>query len=169
MLRYGAACQKYFNYKTGKLADAALPAMDYTGMTISGFKTEPGQGTDLVKLYSASLLMQSETTLRFYFQVDSAAKKFTASRGGYALAVKQSGSLYYVDVVGIAARELDEMVTITINDGNVSKQISYNPMAYCATVANNTTGAFDRKIQDVACAMYLYNQAANVYFGETEA
>jgi hypothetical protein len=40
-------------------------------------------------------------------------------------------------------------------------------MSYCQGVLNDTTGAFDRNIKDVVAALYLYNQAANIYFKES--
>jgi hypothetical protein len=71
-----------------------------------------------------------------------------------------------VDVVGISAKDLDEDVTITINDGTNAKDVSFNPMSYCQGVQNDTTGAFTVEMKNLVHALYLYNQAANVYFKE---
>ena len=166
MLHYGAASQIHFGYNTDNLANAELAAPDYSDVSIEGFDVISGQGTELAKFYSASLILKSETTLRFFFQVDSAAT-FTATYNGQTLEVKQRSGLYYVDVVGIAAKDLDEDVTITINDGTNTAGVSFNPMSYCQGVLNDTTGAFDRNIKDVVAALYLYNQAANIYFKES--
>ena len=126
-----------------------------------------GQGTELAKLYSASLILKSETTLRFFFQVDSSVENFAVTFNGEALTIKQRDGLYYADVVGIAAKDLDEDVTVTISDGTSTADISFNPMAYCQSVQNDTTGTFDQEMKDVVAALYLYNQAANVYFKES--
>lgn len=166
MLNYGAASQTHFGYNTDNMANAELVAPDYSDVTISGFNATPGQGTELAKLYSASLILKSETTLRFFFQVDSSAA-FTATYNGQALEVKQRSGLYYVDVVGIAAKDLDENVTVTISDGTNTADVSFNPMSYCQGVLNDTTGAFDQEMKDLVAALYLYNQAANVYFKES--
>lgn len=103
--------------------------------------------------------------MRFFFLVDSTAA-FTATYQGKQLEVKQRSGLYYVDVVGISAKDLDEDVTITISDGTNTADVSFNPMAYCQGVQNDTTGAFSAEMKDLVCALYLYNQAANVYFKE---
>ena len=167
MLNYGAASQLHFGYNTDNLANAELEAPDYSGVTIDGFKTVAGQGTELAKLYSASLILKSETTLRFFFQVDSSVENFAVTFNGEALTIKQRDGLYYADVVGIAAKDLDEDVTVTISDGTSTADISFNPMAYCQSVQNDTTGTFDQEMKDVVAALYLYNQAANVYFKES--
>lgn len=161
MLDYGAASQIHFGYNTEKLANEGLEDADYAGVTISGVTTIPGQGTENVKFYSASLILKSETTLRFFF-----TGEITATYNGQALEVKQRGSLYYVDVVGIGAKDLDEDVTITISDGISTATVTYNPMSYCAAVLNDTTGSFDTAMKDLVCALYLYNQAADAYFEE---
>ncbi len=167
MLHYGAASQIHFEYNTDKLANAGLEVPDYSNMTIQGFETPETQGTDLAKLYATSLLLKSETTLRFFFQLDSSVENFTATYDGQTLEVLERNGLYYVDVVGIAAKDLDEAVTITISDGVNTANVTFNPMSYCRSVFNNTTGAFDRELKDLVAALYLYNQAANEYFKES--
>ena len=162
-MRYktGAASQIHFGYNTDDLANADLAAPDYSGVSIDGFSVAAGQGTELAKFYSASLILKSETTLRFFFTAP-----IIAAYNGQELEVKERSGLYYVDVVGIAAKDLDEDVTITINDGTNTADVTYNPMVYCAAVLNDTTGAFDQEMKDLVSALYLYNQAANTYFKE---
>ncbi len=167
MLHYGAASQIHFEYNTDKLANAGLEVPDYSNMTIQGFETPESQGTDLAKLYATSLLLMSETTLRFFFRLDSSAETFSATYDGQSLEVLERDGLYYVDVVGIAAKDLDEYVTITISDGVNTADVTSNPMSYCRSVFNNSTGAFDRELKDLVAALYLYNQAANEYFKES--
>ena len=166
MLNYGTASQIHFGYNTDDLAsNGVTETPDYSTVNIEGFNAVGGQGTENAKFYSASLILKSETTLRFFFRVDSTAN-LTATYDGQALEVKQRNGLYYVDVVGISAKDLDEDVTITINDGINTADIYFNPMSYCQGVQNDTTGAFDQNTKNVVAALYLYNQAANVYFKE---
>ena len=102
----------YDGYNTGDLADAELEAPDYSAVTIPSYDVAAGQGTENVKFHSAALILKSETTLRFFFTAP-----FTAEYNGNTLEVKERNGLYYVDVVGISAKRLDEDVTIVINDG----------------------------------------------------
>ena len=166
MLNYGAASQLHFGYNTDKLANADLEAPDYSNVTIDGFKPVAGQGTELAKLYSASLILKSETTLRIFFKVDAAVENLTVTYQGQALEVKQRSGLSYVDVVGISAKALDEVVTVTVNDGANTAEVAFNPMSYSQGVLNDTTGAFGQDMKDLVAALYLYNKAANVYFKE---
>ena len=161
MLNYGAAAQLDFGYNTDNLANADLEAPDYSSVSIDGFTSVSGQGTELATFYSASLLLKSETTLRFFF-----TGSITATYNGQELEVKERNGLYYVDVVGIAAKDLDEDVTITINDGTNTADVTYNPMAYCTVVQNDTTGVADQEMKNLVATLYLYNQAANTYFEE---
>jgi len=163
MLNYGAASQIHFEYNTDG-NDLTLP--DYSNVVIGGYNTVAGQGTDLAKFHSASLLLKSETTLRFFFAVDASVESFTVTHNDQPLTVKQRGGLYYVDVAGISAKDLDENVTIVIHDGTDTANVSYNPMSYCQSVRNDTTGAFDQELKDLVAALYLYNQAANTYLEE---
>ena len=161
MLNYGAASQAYFEYNTDDLANTGVTtAPDYSNVTIEGFDAVRGQGTENVKLCSASLILNSETTLRLFFNGN-----ITATYQGEPLEVKQRSGLYYVDIVDIAAKDLDELVTVTITDNtNATKDVSFNPLSYCKLVLNDSTGTFDREMKDLAAALYLYNQAANEYF-----
>ena len=165
MLNYGAASQLHFGYRTDALANANMTPADYSGVTITGFNATAGQGTDLVKFYSASLILKSETTLRFFFRVDSSAT-FTATYNGKELNVVERSGLYYVDITGISAKDLDEKVTVTISDGVNTAEVFFNPMSYCQGILKDTTGAFSAEMKDLVCALYQYNQAANVYFKE---
>lgn len=70
------------------------------------------------------------------------------------------------DVIGISAKALDENVTVTVNDGTNTAEVSFNPMSYGQGVLNDTTGTFGQDMKDLVAALYLYNQAANVYFKE---
>lgn len=161
LLHYGSAAQTHFGYNTGNLADAELEAPDYSAVTIPSYDVAAGQGTENVKFHSAALILKSETTLRFFFTAP-----FTAEYNGNTLEVKERNGLYYVDVIGISAKDLDENVTIAISDGENTAEVTYNPMAYCAAVQADATGAFDQKMKNLVTALYLYNQAANMYLEE---
>lgn len=165
MVNYGAASQLHFNYKTDDLANSFLTEQpDYSTVTVPDtFKPIPNQGTAQTKLYSVSLVLKSETTLRFFFQ----GKVTEAAYNGQKLNVFQRNGLYCVDVTDIAAKDLDDEITITINDGSETASVTCSAMTYCWIVQIDDSGAFDAAMKDLASALYLYNQAANAYFKES--
>jgi hypothetical protein len=165
MVNYGAASQLHFNYKTDDLANSFLTEQpDYSTVTVPDtFKPITNQGTAQTKLYSVSLVLKSETTLRFFFQ----GKVTEATYNGQKLNVFQRGGLYCVDVTDIAAKDLDDEITITINDGSETASVTCSAMTYCWIVQIDDSGAFDEAMKDLASALYLYNQAANAYFKES--
>ena len=165
MLNYGAASQIHFEYHTECLANAGQELPDYTAVTIEGFPVNTEQGTTLATYAGASLLLTSETTLRLFFNVDdSVADRFTVTYKGESLPLNIRSGRYYVDIPNISAKDLDEYFTLVIFDGTETAEVSYSPLSYCASVIKNANGIHDRKLQDVAAAMYLYNLAANAYF-----
>ena len=162
MVNYGAASQLHFGYNTDNLANTGVTtAPDYSAINITEYPFTSGQGTAKVKLYSASLILNSETTLRLFFN-----GSITATHEGKDMKVRQRGGLYYVDIVNIAAKDLDDDVTITINDGTNSANITFNPLSYCQIVAKDTTGSYTTQMRDLAIALYLYNKAAGTYFAD---
>jgi hypothetical protein len=165
MINYGAAAQKYFNYKVNDLVNDGLTTPNYSDVAIEGYERIPDQGTDLVVFRTASLLMQSEITLRLYFVMDdSVAEKFTVTYQGEKLKVGKKNGMYYVDVAGIVAAQLDEDVTVIIHDGVEEATVTYNPLTYCATILNSE--GYSDTAKELVAALYLYNQAANKYFKE---
>ncbi len=164
MLHYGAASQIYFG-NDGTLANEGLEAPDYSNVTIPGYEVNKNQGTSLVRYYGASLILTSETTLRVYLSVDSSVgSDLKISLNGDTLTPTALSAGCYVDVLNIAANELDDVYTLRVSDGKDSADVSYCPLSYCANILRNANGAYNRELQDVAASLYLYNQAANDYF-----
>ena len=167
MLNYGAASQIHFEYHTERLANAGQEHPDYTAVTVEGFPVNSKQGTTLATYAGASLLLTSETTLRIFFTVDSSiADQFTVSYKGEVLPLSIRSGKYYADIPNISAKDLDEYFTLTIFDGIERAEVRYAPLSYCASIIENAKGVHDRELQDVAAAMYLYNQGANAYFAK---
>ena len=156
MLNYGAYSQAHFGYNTANLANAdyedSLESATFEAVT--AYSGTPNLGDDTVKLNSTSLILESETTLRFFFTKTIG----TATHGETPLKVTQRGSYYYVDVEDIAAKALNENVTITVD--NVT--IAYSPMRYAYSVMKNMQD--NVTLVNLVKALYLYSVAADAYF-----
>ena len=162
MLNYGTAAQRYFQYNTDNLANSILTAeqkqmaavepsdLDVFSMNIEG--TDAG----IIKS-GASLLLESETVIRYRIQLAEGytIDQYTFRYGAEVLTpVQFSQDVYYVDVTGIAAKDLDQMYPITVG----GLEIFYGPMSYVQRQLENENTA------EVVTSLYHYNQMANAYF-----
>ena len=161
MLNYGAACQVLFNYNTDNLANAdlseadkALANVDVTdyGYTING--SEEG-----IKLQSATLLLESNTTLRVYYVLtgDKTIDEYTFYVDGQKVQPIQKGDRYYVEIRNIYIKNLEQMHTFTV--GGLS--LKYGVLSY----VNSMNKSSDEASANVAKALYAYWKAAEGYFG----
>lgn len=166
MVHYGAAAQTYFGYHTDRLANEGLEAADYSAVDIDGFAVEKGQATNLLRFYGAALRLESRTAVRFVFLADPSLQEITATCNGKALEWTREGKYISVIVEDIYAEDLDEFITIAVSDGTDSIEVNYSPMTYCQAVQNGNEAVHTSELKTLVDALYVYNQVANVYFGD---
>jgi len=162
MLNYGTHAQQYFEYRTDNLAGTGWSTealSKVTAQTLEAFRTTD-TGTDLAEFYGASLILKSETTLRFFFDVDENAT-FKVTLDGEELEIKERNGLYYVDVKNISAKDLGESITLVIDDGTKTAEVSASPMTYCYNIL--AAGNYDENMVNLAKALYLYYVEASSY------
>ena len=176
MLNYGTAAQLHFDYNTDKLANSILDEAD---KTVSAFgeidyidysNLSTADQSDAIDFAGATLMLESSTGLRLYFNVEAGAD-FTASLQGEIpegvsleayTAKAGSGYTGYIEVAGIAAKDLDEVFTIQITDADGGTLIvQHSPMKYSLNVQK---GSYKTTLQNLLAAMYDYNAAANELF-----
>jgi len=163
MLNYGAKAQSYFGYNTSNLA---TDGVDIGGLT---FVDVPDNADDYkpsvtevdgIELYGTSLVLNSNTTLRFYFVLNG--DKAITDYGFDGLDVYKrtvSGTeMYFADIKNIAPDELNKPQTVSI-DGNVF--VSHNPIAYIIRMYHNESAAAG--MHDLMYALYNYHTAAENY------
>ena len=167
MLNYGAYAQTYFNYNTEVLANTGLKETDKVvssviAETLQRFEKD-AQSNSVVALAGASLILESETTLKLYFKLADGedVNDYIFTSGSEPLTPVKSKAYYYVSIQNIDAKSLDETYEVTVTSGENSLVASYSPMTYCYNVLK---GSYDENLQNVVRALYLYNAAANVYF-----
>jgi len=74
----------------------------------------------------------------------------------------KKGDYYYVDIAGIAAKNLDDFfhVEVSTSASGVIASIDYCALSYaCKQLKDGEEG----DLRDVVRALVLYNQAANAY------
>ena len=162
MLNYGAAAQTMFSYNLENLANACLSDEDKVladvdasefAYTISG--EEAG-----IALKSASLILESNTTIRITFQLtgDNTIDAYTFTIDGEEVTpIDRGDGKYAVELTGIGPRFLDEMHTFSV--GGLS--LSYCGLSYVNRVMS---GEQDQILIDVAKTLYAYYAAAEAVF-----
>ncbi len=153
MLNYGAASQRYFKEGT-----AVGEVQDMTDVTVPNTFKFDEVSTALpvgVTFEGATLSLKSETTLSLYFKGLPADTKFICN--AKTVETVKNGEYVVARIRGIKASELENDFTVTFK----GESMTYNVMAYCYNVLNG--GSYDKDLQNVCKALYLYAQAAKTY------
>ena len=162
MLNYGASAQMLFSYRTDDLANAALADADkvFGKVDASAFAHSRVGEEDGIKPVSYTLLLDSETTVRCYFQLTGSKTidQFTFKVDGIEVTPTYKDGYYYIEKANIAAHRLDDMHTFTC--GNIT--ITYGGLSYVNQVMTYYTSG---TTFDMASALYAYSKAAESYIG----
>ena len=160
MLNYGASAQVLFNHNTDNLANATLAEADkvLADVDASAFahvKTGEEEG---IEIHSVSLLLDSETVLRVYYQLtgDKTIDEYTFYLDGEEVTPIQKGDRYYIEIRNIGAHKLDDVHEFTV--GGLS--MTYSVLSYVNTVLNVSA---DEAVINMAKALYAYSMAAEAY------
>lgn len=167
MLNYGSYAQQFFQYDDSILANVDLAEEEKNVSAVSAedlaqfASVKSGQETGLI-FQGSTLVLKSETSIRHYFSVADGYKinDFNFQCDGKNLKPVASGKMYYVEIPNIASGDLDTMYEVTV--GGFSIKYGALTYAYNKLVKTDT----DESLKNLCRAMYLYNQAANAYFGK---
>ena len=158
MLNYGAYAQIYFDKNPGTLANSDLAAADkvFSDPEIDIAAPDESKLPEGVTFEGATLSLKSETTLSLYFK---SSDPLEFSCDGYTVEKATSGGYQIARIRGIKAKHIGDILTLKIGGEDA---ISYSPLNYCKNVLDDDTT--DEKLINVVKALYLYWQAADVYF-----
>ena len=158
---YGTAAQAYFNNEAGELRDEvrAVQPDDLKSWTtrIEGEKPRGFAGA------SISVLFETDNSIRLYLSFDADSEKrlvYTIDGQETQPSSTEEGVLY-LSVEGIAPDALDTEHRFTISDGEQSYSVTTSVLAYARTVMERG----EENLANLARALYLYNRAAEAYFG----
>ncbi len=154
MLRYGAAAQTYFDYHADSLADQGIaditqvdmPAKADRDMTVA----DKLSGIDF---YGATLLFRNRIALRFYFTAKEDITGYTFTVDGKEYQPTAQNGKYYIEIGDILPQNLNESITVTVNDG---LSVTYSPMNYMVNMGRKGSDNMKALVK----ALYNYHLAA---------
>ena len=162
MLNYGASAQLLFNYRTDDLANAALSDADKVlgKVDASAYVHSRTGEEEGIKPTTYTLLLDSETTVRVYFQLtgDKTIDEYTFTVDGVEVEPVYKDGLYYIQKTDIGAHRLDELHVFTC--GGIT--ITYGGLSYVNQVM---TFYESGTTFDMASALFAYSKAAEAYIG----
>ena len=157
LLNYGAYTQIYFEKNPDKLANVCLTeeekALGEVSITVADY--DVSGLPEGVTFAGATLSLKSETTLSLYFKSDD---DLEFSCGDYFVQDVPNGEYQVARIRGIKATDIGDMLTLKVN-GNA---VTYSPLNYIKNALNG--GTDDVNLQHAVKALYLYWDAANMYF-----
>ena len=170
MSDYGSYAQVQQNYVPGQDANALTPKDLFNENEIAQISTSVLKDTAYsktnstnIKFQGASLIMEGEMVLRFYFKYTGTG---TLSSGGKDLPMKQG--YYYVDVTNIAAKDFALGQNVAVTDGTETASVSnYSVHTYIRKVLTNypnPTEIADVNLVNLSKAIAEYGFKAAAYF-----
>jgi len=158
MLHYGAAAQLNFNYKTDDLANAGYEDLVNNTITVAEYSA-PQNPVEGIIHNSATLVCRDNIALRFYFRLSGTQSigAYTIKYGDKVLKPVKKDGMYYVEIDGILPQDLDEVITLTVND---TMTVAYGPMMYIYRQYNKATSA---NLTNLLQQMFDYYTAAEAY------
>ena len=168
MLSYGAKAQAQFDRDTAHPADSGI---DYTPIDVTAAMIGDTGASDMsaglaaygLEYEGTTVVFLSETSIRHYYRITDPAVFaaysdsifFNGSRVDYT----EKGSDIYFELKNVSAPNLDTLYTLKI--GNT--EYKYSVLDYVKACLNSD--GITASMKALAKATYLYNQAANSYFG----
>ena len=159
---YGIAAQNYFN-KAGEALRAEVTAVTSGDLAPWAAVTQ-GQKPQGFRDIAITALFDADNSLRvyLYFENGSSAENYRYEIDGRpASAVRKSDGSCYLGVDSIAANDLDVAHRFTVSDGTNSFTVTASVLSYAKTAIERG----DRDLANLGRALYLFNRAAEKYFG----
>lgn len=172
MLTYGGAVQNYYEYYGSENAYDVVQEIDQNWLSpnphiddSSIIKTDSFKDIGLTYVGS-TLMVTSKTAIRLYFTADDPTA-FDGARAYYdndiALPFKDGKNMKYIEISGIAAKDIFNDYIIKISKDGQAPTASYSASNYCKAVLyedNNIGGEKKEELKAIVKAMYNYSKAA---------
>ena len=158
---YGVTALNYFNHTSSPVRSEvkAVTAAELNQWNAATEGTKP-EGFTEAKI---AAVCEADNSLRVYFsyEVGRNPDRYSYKIDGQPAQLQTRDKGCYLEVKSIAANELDTPHRFTISDGTNSFTVVCSVLSYAKMAAGSKTEA----LADLGKALYLYNRAADAYFG----
>lgn len=166
LLNYGGYSQYFFNYNLDDMAyknvkDELIQSMnEVTVDQLSEYKVISSGGQSGVSKLGLSLILDSATSLRYYFKIDSSIdlSNLDIKIDDKDCELMKDSNGYYLEVPSIPSNKLDKVHTLKL--GGIT--IKCSALSYVYSSLKNAT---NQKSMMASKALYLYWKESKAYFG----
>ena len=168
VINYGLCAKSYFDNNPTE-SPVSVPNVDLSSYEMKMSGKLPNGCT----YYGSSLILEDSITIRHYFSVNSLQvsdpSKYTILLDGSPAAnvgFNESYSLYYIDITGIEAWNIDKAYALTVSGDGNNFTLNYSALSYAYLVAERNTNS---KLVSLVKSIYWYNKALKDYLnGNTD-
>ena len=166
LLNYGGYSQALFNYNLDDMAyknvkdELAQSMNEVTVDQLSEYKVVSSGKQSGVSEIGLSLVLDSATSLRYYFKIDSSIKlsKLDIKIDDKDCEVMKDSIGYYIELTSIRSNEFNQVHTFKIGD----RTLKCSALSY---VYSSLKNAKNQKGMMASKALYLYWKESKAYFG----
>lgn len=127
--------------------------------TLSQFAVQQSGTVGGAQMAGVTLLLQSETTIRFHFKLKSGydISDITIKVNGAEVQATLDSKYYYIEIKNIRAQDLGKAIEVDL-DGHI---IQYSVLSYAYSVLK--AGTYSKDTEDIAKSLYIYYVATCDY------
>lgn len=158
MLKYGNACQTYFDYNTGNPASSES---NYQKVDFTSVYSEKDTDDCGLKFVGSAMDVKSRLLLRYYFLKNDAYNAGTLTVTNSNFKLESYDDEYFMATIELKPQELSSTQTFATTDGTYT--LSDSVFSYAARVQKLAEQDPDTygKLLNVMYALYEYSQAAD--------
>ena len=171
---YGVYAKHYFDVRD-RDSEEELPEIDgfevIIADTLEEYKSVKPDNIDGFTYKGTTLVLEEDTSFRMYFESDQPEnltiryKEADLETEEKDLEIRTGKGMYFVEIPGITARNLNKMYDFTIINNAVdgSTTAHHGPMGYAYWALSTSK---NENLQYLMMGLYHYNQSAIAYFKE---
>ena len=169
MKAYGTYVGHYFAVRDQGSTEALPNIDDFATVTADDLSAYACTSSGAIAGFTyrgATLVLEDSTSFRLYFEAEDYSQlTITVDGKPDPLEIKSGLNMYYVEIPGIVAKDLDVMYDFTISDGSQTVIIKNGPFGYAYWALTHGDESPQRQsLQYAMMGLYRYNQSAKSYF-----